>query len=173
MVALSSPYTIGLFLLPVIVTGAFYLLVWQRHALWRCALYAGTVDSAQRFVHPALLSVILGNPEIGRDQSDAGPIGVAISADLLSWVLPSGFHPLWGRYTAATSMITSQRQLMETTVYPGATSPAGPARLRFVERCHQRASADPGGSCQCAAGIGTGTARQRHHLFAGMPSNGF
>ncbi len=124
LVALSSPYYVGYFLVPLAVVGAVYVLVWDRAALLAEArsavLIAATVVAlCAPFYHTGL--------RVSGEMRDAVRIEAASAnvyvADLLSWVLPAGEHPFWGRYTLATYDRFTTTNEAETTVFFGFLPP--------------------------------------------------
>ncbi len=122
LVALSSPYYIGLFLLPVALTAALYLPLTKGRALWRPRLWRALLAGAGI---AALLTVPLYLHYLFLDRDIyalTATLTIEISrngADLLSWLLPSGLHPWWGQHTTPIYQRFSSPNLMETTLFVG------------------------------------------------------
>lgn len=122
LVALSSPYYVGIFLFPVGLVGTLYLArfhwscLW-RGALWRMGMIAAAIASL--FVVPAYLHYLFVERDIYAVNSALGADTVQNAADLLSWLLPPGQNQLWGHLTAPIYQRFSTPNLMETTVFVG------------------------------------------------------
>ena len=122
LVALSSPYYIGLFLLPVGLVGALYLVGWQRASLgqkqlWQAALLGGLAFLG--LTVPPYLHYLQLEPEIYQLMAELQTGSATYAADLLSWWLPSGLHPFWGPLTAPFYAHFTTLNLMESTVFVG------------------------------------------------------
>lgn len=122
LVALSSPYYLGVFLFPVLTVGLIYLLCWRYHQLrWHALVQAGIMAGGifVLMVGPFYLPLLFVAPEIYAVNQRLAEFIWQYSADLLSWAVPAGLHPLWGRYTAPIYNRFTTPNLMETTVYLG------------------------------------------------------
>ncbi|MEZ4862122.1 MAG: hypothetical protein R3C14_12470 [Caldilineaceae bacterium] len=122
LVALSSPYYLGLFLFPVLLVGGLYLLVWHWRTLWRWPLWQAGAVAALVFLIitvPFYLPMFIATPEIQEVNQSLAYTAEAFSADLLSWLLPAGLHPLWGKFTGPLYDHFATPNLMETTVFVG------------------------------------------------------
>jgi hypothetical protein len=126
LVALSSPYYVAYFLLPVALVGGLYVLIWRRPllrrpSLWSAALAA--VLTAGIIAFPFYVSFLDVDPEMTQVARNLGDSAYQYGADLLSWFLPSGEHPLWGRYTEGIYGQFTTTNLMETTLFFGFVAP--------------------------------------------------
>lgn len=122
LVALSSPYYIGLFLLPVGLVGALYLVLWQRASLRQTALWQAALLGGLAFVGlaaPPYLHYLQLEAEIYRLIDELQTSSTTYAADLLAWWLPSGLHPIWQPLTKAVYAHFATTNLMETTVFVG------------------------------------------------------
>lgn len=122
LVALSSPYYVGLFLLPVLMMGGLYLVATRWRQLWRAALWRAAIIGAViafTITFPFYFSMLLMITEIHTVNQDLALSAWLYSADLLSWVLPPGFHPLWGGLTSPFYANFTTPNMMETTVFVG------------------------------------------------------
>lgn len=122
LVALSSPYYIGLFLFPVGLVGALYLSLWQRASLGQKALWQAAGLGGLTFLGlavPPYLHYLELEAEIYRLIDELQTGSATYAADLLAWGLPSGFHPLWHPFTASFYAHFTTPNLMETTVFVG------------------------------------------------------
>lgn len=122
LVALSSPYYIGLFLFPVALAGALYLLLWERprlrqKRLWQAALMGGFTFLAVTI--PPYLHYLQLEPEVYDVMQALQSSTTLYSADLLSWWLPSAWHPLWRTFTGPIYAGFTTPNLAETTLFVG------------------------------------------------------
>jgi len=122
LVALSSPYYIGLFLFPVVLVGALYIVFWRRDLIRQKELWLAGIVGGIAFIAltvPLYFHYLQLEPEI-YTINDTLQTGAAIySADLLSWWLPSGMHPLWQPFTASIYRGFTTANLVETTLFVG------------------------------------------------------
>lgn len=122
LVALTSPYYIGLFLLPVGAAAAIYLAsrrfrgLW-RWQLWRAIAVAGTVILSLLVV--AYLHYFYLEDAIYTMTRELGAEAKTYSADLLSWLLPPAMNPIWQHYTWPIYAHFITPNLMETTLFTG------------------------------------------------------
>jgi hypothetical protein len=126
LVALSSPYYAAYFLLPVALVGSLYVLIWRRSllmrpSLWSAALVAVLAAGVTAF--PFYASFLDVDPEMTEVARSLGDSAYEYGADLLSWLLPSAQHPLWGRYTHGAYSQFTTPNLMETTLFFGFLAP--------------------------------------------------
>lgn len=122
LVALSSPYYIGLFLFPVGLVGALYLVLWQRASLGQKKLWQAALLGALAFLGltvPPYLHYLQLEPELYQLIDELQTGSATYAADLLSWWLPSGMHPFWRAFTAPFYASFTTPNLMETTVFVG------------------------------------------------------
>jgi hypothetical protein len=126
LVALSSPYYVAYFLLPVGMVASLYVLLWRRTVLrlrlfWLAALSAVLVAGA--------LCIPFYNSYLQLDSQTQAVLKAGqqhvdeYSADLMSYVLPPGEHPFWGRYTVEFYNHFTTSNEAETTVFFGFLSP--------------------------------------------------
>jgi len=140
LVALSSPYYIGLFLLPVLFVGGLVIVFmhWRRllrWPLWQAGGIAALVAAV--LVLPPYAHYLFLDADIYTITGELGQQAVTNSADLLSWFLPSGMNALWGTYTAPMYANFATQNLMETTLFVGFI----PLLLFFVSWCIDRPAA--------------------------------
>lgn len=122
LVALSSPYYIGLFLFPVALAGALDLLLWERpqlrqKRLWQVVLMGGFTFLAVTI--PPYLHYTQLEPEVYDVMQALQSTTTLYSADLLSWWLPSAWHPLWRTYTEPIYNSFTTPNITETTLFVG------------------------------------------------------
>ena len=122
LVALASPYYIGLFLLPVGGAAAIYLASRRLRGLWRWRLWramavAGTVIVSLTVV--AYLHYFYLEEAIYTMTWQLSTEAMTYSADLLSWLLPPAMNPIWQHYTWPIYAHFTTPNLMETTVFAG------------------------------------------------------
>lgn len=122
LVALSSPYYIGLFLFPVALVGVLYLLLWQRASLGQKKLWQTVFWGTLTFLGvtaPPYLHYLQLESAIYRLIDELQTGSATYSADLLAWWLPSGLHPFWRPLIAPLYARFTTLNLMETTVFVG------------------------------------------------------
>ncbi len=122
LVALSSPYYVAYFLLPVFLVGALYSIVWERGALRSRELWAATGAAAvvsAILVVPFYVTFLDLDPEMQAAVRSVADSVYTSCADVLSWVLPPARNPLWGSLTAPIYGNFSNPNLCETTVFFG------------------------------------------------------
>jgi hypothetical protein len=122
LVALSSPYYVAYFLLPLALVGGLYVLIWRRPLLkrpplWSAALVAALIAAAMTL--PFYAGFLQADQEWQNEARAISGSVVEYSADLLSWFLPAREHPVWGQYTAQVYDQFSTRNPLETTVFFG------------------------------------------------------
>jgi hypothetical protein len=122
LVVLSSPYYVGFFLFPVGLAGAVYLVLWERPRLWQKRLWLATLAGCFTFLAltiPPYLHYTQLEPEVYNVNQALQSTTTLYSADLLSWWLPSAWHPLWRTFTAPIYAGFTTPNLTETTLFVG------------------------------------------------------
>lgn len=122
MVSLSSPYYLAYFVLPLALVGGFYVTIWQRPLLrrpqlWSAALAVGLV--AGLMILPFYISFLQADQELLEEAAAVSNAAYDHVADLLSWFLPPGQNPVWGRLTGKIYSQFTTPNLMETTLFFG------------------------------------------------------
>ncbi|MBX3010558.1 MAG: hypothetical protein KF832_03585 [Caldilineaceae bacterium] len=122
LVALSSPYYLGLFLFPVAAVAVGTVLFWQRAAMWQKVRWQSGGLGILIFLGltiPPYLHYAQLKPELYVLIDALKNTATLNSADLLSWLLPSGLHPFWTPYTGRLYATFATPNQMETTVFVG------------------------------------------------------
>ncbi|NJN81641.1 MAG: hypothetical protein HC802_04690 [Caldilineaceae bacterium] len=123
--------------MPVAAIGGLYLLIWRRRALLRPQLWqaaATAVGVALLITYPFYAPFFALEAEMYQITKNLAAFAWEFSADLLSWVLPSGDHPFWGRLTGPIYRQFTTPNLMETTVFIGYIPLALAVASLFVKR---------------------------------------
>jgi hypothetical protein len=126
LVALSSPYYVAYFLLPVGLVAACYLLGWgrkglRRRAFWQALALGGLVIGLSCV--PFYYSFLKIDREMQATVRELAQSVYDSPADLLSWALPPGENPLWMRITGPIYDGFTTPNLVETTVFFGFLPP--------------------------------------------------
>ena len=122
LVALSSPYYVAYFLLPVAIAAGWYAVLWRRPALgrpavWRAAAIASL--TALVIVAPFYISLLTAAPDVQQAAREAAASVNIYTADVLSWLLPPRHNPLWQAPLAATYAEFTEGYLVETALFFG------------------------------------------------------
>lgn len=126
LVALSSPYYAAYFLLPVALVGCLYVLIWRRSLLMRPPLWSAAlaaVLASGGITLPFYASFLDAEPGMTEAARLLAASVYEYGADLMSWLLPSARHPVWGRYTQGAYSQFTTPNLMETTLFFGFVAP--------------------------------------------------
>lgn len=123
LVALSSPYYVVFFLVPVFAIMGIYLLFRHSHKIRtdRRFLKSGIIVLAASLivVLPFYWGFIEYHKELTSINTAFAMDPYFYAADILSWILPSGEHPFWGRWTGPVYRRFTTPNLMETTLFLG------------------------------------------------------
>ena len=122
LAALSSPYYVAYFLLPVALAGSIYLALRRRQALRRPALgpaAATALLTALLLTAPFYASLALAEPDVQQAARQAAASASVYAADVLSWLLPPRDNPLWRPLLAPVYAKLTAGYLVETALFFG------------------------------------------------------
>lgn len=137
LVALSSPYYTGMVMLPMAIAAGLYVLITQpRRLLRREFLWASAVAAVVLLViaAPFYVDYLRQEPEVFELTRDLGRETEALSADLLSYVLPPERNPVWALVTYPIFRELASSNAAETTLFVGVAVILLAAASLFVMR---------------------------------------
>lgn len=122
LVALSSPYYVAYFLLPVALVGGAYIVLWQRGSLrrgqiWKTGIGAGL--AAALLTAPFYIDYLQSPADLALAAERAAAASYIYTADVLSWLLPASDNPLWQNLTASIYAVYSEHYRTETALFFG------------------------------------------------------
>lgn len=123
LVALSSPYYVVCFLIPAFAVMGVYLLLKYHHVIridrryFRASFIV--LGVAIILVLPFYWSFIEPYQELSSVNATFAEDPYIYAADVLSWILPSGEHPFWAKWTRPIYRGFTTINLMEVTLFFG------------------------------------------------------